>query len=137
MVYGRFINGETVIFLYKHTILEKTYERHRAVGERDEFKSVNAAERQMETCAEFVEKHFGSLVHFDIFLHEKAVDRVEGDIMAAYDPRHFLRAVAAMSAVHGIEAEDFTAGGDSGAVRITLKFSDIQIILHSPRKTEP
>ena len=98
--YGRFINGETVIFFYECAVVEKTYYRHRTVGQRNELEGIYPMKRKLQSLTEFIEKGGDWSGHIDIFLHKEAEYGVGLDGVAADDAGHFCGAVAAVLAIY-------------------------------------
>lgn len=135
--YGRFIDGEAVVFLYEAAVIEKTDERHGAVGEGDELEGIYPVERKMKPLSVFVEKERNRFGHIDILLHEKAENGFFGDIIAANDAGHFRCTVPTMLAVDGIETDGLAPGTYSGAVGVWPELVYIQFIGFAASPAEP
>ena len=98
--YGRFINGEAVIFFYECAVVEKTDYRHRAIGQGNELEGIYPMKRKLQSLTEFVEKDGDGSGHIDVFLHKEAENGVGRDGVAADDAGHFCSAVAAVLAIY-------------------------------------
>ena len=98
--YGRFINGETVIFFYECAVVEKTDYRHRAIGQGNELEGIYPMKRKLQSLTEFVEKDGDGSGHIDVFLHKEAENGVGRDVVAEDNAGHFCSTVATVLAIY-------------------------------------